>query len=83
MNTAPTMWELEISTINEFGRIVDTELIVYGGKTSAEAANAIKEELLARPGKKHYQVVATEIADKNIEGTPTYVRGEGWFSLKV
>ena len=83
MNTQPTMWELEISVINEFGRIVDTELLVYCGKTAAEAATLIKEELLARPDKKHYQVVATEIADTNVDGVSTYVRGDGWFSLKV
>ena len=83
MNTQPTMWELEISTINEFGRIVDTELLVYCGKTAADAAKSIKAELLARTDKKHYQVAASEIADTNVNGIPTYIRGEGWFSLKV
>ena len=88
MNTKPTNWELEISIINDIGRIVGDELVVYMGKTENEAVKLIREDLQSRPvnpkEKRSYQVMATEIADIKIDGVPTYIYGDrGWFSLKI
>ena len=57
-------WEVEISLVNEFGRVEESRVLQYTDKTSTEVTQAVKENISASASSgQRYQVIVTGTDD--------------------